>query len=417
MRRRDFFSRLGGGLAAGVFASALPGVLGRALAAAPTTQRFVFVVNQGGWDPLNALTPLFSNPNIEMPILSTRATVGGLPITDSEQRPSVRAFFERHGFRSLILHGVDVKSIAHEVCQVTLMTGQATGDKSDFATLVAGGNADTTLPHLVLAGPVYPGPLGALVARAGLSGQLQALVDGSILGSLDTPMPGLSRPARDLVNDFVARRSGAWSAGSATRRDLSLSHERARRLEDLRGEVSLATDGSFGSQLDTALGVLRLGLARCVTVSPPINWDTHTDSDNQQSPMWDALFASLDRFLATLANTPAQSGSSSASLADDTTLVVMSEMARTPRLNSDAGRDHWPFTSVLIVGRRVTGGRVVGGYDDGYRGLGIDPKTGELDPSRPSPSPAQLGATLLAMADLDTGLVGPGVVPLTGVLV
>jgi uncharacterized protein (DUF1501 family) len=419
MRRRDFLSRVGQGVAAGALTTAIPGLVSRALAAAPSTHRFVFVVNQGGWDPLNALAPLFSNPNVEMPILSTATTIGGLPLVDSEQRPAVRAFFARHASRALILHGVDVKSVAHEVCQVTLMTGQATGDRADFATLLAEAASDSTLPHLVLAGPVYPGPHGALVARAGASGQLQALVDGSILSSLDAPVATLTRPGRDVVADFVGRRAAAWSAGHTSRRDLFTSHERARRLEDLRGSVSLATDGSFGSQLETALGVLRLGLARCVTVSPPINWDTHTDSDNQQSPMWDGLFASLDRFIATLAVTPAPGASGNASpgsLADDTTVVVLSEMSRTPRKNSDAGRDHWPFTSVLVVGPNVTGGRVVGAFDAGYRGVGVDPGSGELDPRRAAITPAQLGATLMALADLDPGRVAPGVEPLLGVL-
>lgn len=412
MRRRDFMGMLGGGLALGTLVGLTPTRLARADVG--PSHRFVFVVNQGGWDPLCVLAPLFGNAQIEMPILSTRTTIGGIPLVDSELRPAVRAFFERHARRCLVLHGVDTKSVAHEVCQVTMMTGQATGDRPDAATLLAR-EANETLPHLVLGGPVYPGALGSRVARSGQSGQLQALVDGSILATLDAAPAPLLRPSRDLIDDFVLRRTAAWSqAGSPmSRLDLQTSQERARSLKELRGEVSLATDGSFTGQLEVALGALRLGLARCITVSPPVSWDTHTDSDNQQSPLWEGLFQGLDRFVGALLTTPSPGGRT---LADDTTVVVLSEMSRTPRLNADNGRDHWPFTSVLVVSPRVTGGRAVGGYDLGYRGQGIDPLSGEPDPSRAAPTPSQLGATLLALAGLDPSAYGSKVEPLLGVL-
>jgi len=70
----------------------------------------------------------------------------------------------------------------------------------------------------------------------------------------------------------------------------------------------------------------------------------------------------------------------------------------------------------MLFGPGLTGGRAIGGYDDGYRGLGVDPKTGEIDRARAAPTPAQLGATLLALADLDASALGPGVEPLLGML-
>jgi uncharacterized protein (DUF1501 family) len=52
-------------------------------------------------------------------------------------------------------------------------------------------------------------------------------------------------------------------------------------------------------------------------------------------------------------------------LLDDTLLVVMSEFGRTPRINAQAGRDHWPFAQiVLLTGAGVTGGTTYGATDD-----------------------------------------------------
>jgi hypothetical protein len=48
----------------------------------------------------------------------------------------------------------------------------------------------------------------------------------------------------------------------------------------------------------------------------------------------------------------------------DTLVVVMGEFGRTPRLNADAGRDHWPqVQSILLAGAGVTGGTVHGASD------------------------------------------------------
>ena len=79
-------------------------------------------------------------------------------------------------------------------------------------------------------------------------------------------------------------------------------------------------------------------------------------------------------------------------LLDETLVVVMSDMGRTPKINKDAGRDHWTFCySVLLAGAGIQGGTVYGESDEQaayvkdkpvspadicatiYRCLGIDP--------------------------------------------
>ena len=51
-------------------------------------------------------------------------------------------------------------------------------------------------------------------------------------------------------------------------------------------------------------------------------------------------------------------------LAADTLVVVMGEFGRTPRINKDAGRDHWPHVqSILLSGAGITGGSVFGASD------------------------------------------------------
>jgi len=76
----------------------------------------------------------------------------------------------------------------------------------------------------------------------------------------------------------------------------------------------------------------------------------------------------------------------------DTVIVWMGDFGRTPKINQNAGRDHWPRCwSVVVGGGNIKGGQVFGSTNaDGtdiatnpvdvlnlyatiYRGLGIDP--------------------------------------------
>ena len=51
-------------------------------------------------------------------------------------------------------------------------------------------------------------------------------------------------------------------------------------------------------------------------------------------------------------------------LLDETLVVVMSEMGRTPRVNGNAGRDHWTYCyGMWFAGAGIKGGTVVGASD------------------------------------------------------
>jgi uncharacterized protein (DUF1501 family) len=52
-------------------------------------------------------------------------------------------------------------------------------------------------------------------------------------------------------------------------------------------------------------------------------------------------------------------------LYEKTILVVTGEFGRTPKINSSAGRDHWPHVySFLMGGGGIPGGRVIGESDE-----------------------------------------------------
>ena len=76
---------------------------------------------------------------------------------------------------------------------------------------------------------------------------------------------------------------------------------------------------------------------------------------------------------------------------DDTLLVVMGEFGRGPKINKDAGRDHWgPAASLLFAGAGVKPGQVVGRTD----------KHGGYVVQRPV-SPADVAYTILDAVGID----------------
>jgi membrane-anchored protein YejM (alkaline phosphatase superfamily) len=85
-------------------------------------------------------------------------------------------------------------------------------------------------------------------------------------------------------------------------------------------------------------------------------WDTHT----RNFPiMRDNKLPGLDQTFTALMEDLSQRG-----LLDETLVVVMSEMGRTPRINGNGGRDHWTFCySVMFAGAGIRGGSVCGASD------------------------------------------------------
>lgn len=128
-----------------------------------------------------------------------------------------------------------------------------------------------------------------------------------------------------------------------------------------------------------------------VTVSNP-GWDTHNNAYTRLKEGYTGavvpvgLVPSLDHALSALTDDLEARG-----MLDDTLVVVMGEFGRTPKLNTQGGRDHWPRVfSVLLAGAGVPGGTIVGSSD----------AVGEGPADRPV-TPADLAATIFTLLGVD----------------
>jgi hypothetical protein len=99
-------------------------------------------------------------------------------------------------------------------------------------------------------------------------------------------------------------------------------------------------------------------------------WDNHQGIfrtlENDRLPV-------LDRAMASLTEDLEQRG-----LLQDTVIVWMGEFGRTPRINADAGRDHWARAwSVVVGGGGIQGGKAVGGTNEDGTEIVGDPYSSE----------------------------------------
>lgn len=139
---------------------------------------------------------------------------------------------------------------------------------------------------------------------------------------------------------------------------------------------------SLGQSCLMARRLVEAGV-RCVTIDHT-NWDTHYDNFNV---LKNDLLPQLDSGLSTLLRDLNDRG-----MHQRTMLVVMGEFGRTPRVNKDAGRDHWgPSNCILLSGGGIRGGTV----------LGETNSRGEK-PVGDSTGPADLAATMFHCLGIDS---------------
>ena len=125
-------------------------------------------------------------------------------------------------------------------------------------------------------------------------------------------------------------------------------HKESPKLRDAYGRTTLGQSCLMARRLVEA-GV------RCVTVDHS-NWDTHFHNFRV---LKEDLLPKFDMAIPTFFKDMDDRG-----LLKKTVVVITGEFGRTPKINKDAGRDHWSRGfSVAIGGGGVQGGRVVGKSD------------------------------------------------------
>lgn len=198
-----------------------------------------------------------------------------------------------------------------------------------------------------------------------------------LLDDMNRAAPALHAAAEMRDLDNATRRAFDLLASPATRDAFDLSREPSK-VRDCYGTMPFARNCLLARRLVEA-GVPLVTLYSFGNR----DWDTH---DNNFKQLKETLLPPTDHGVSTLLNDLAMRGR-----LDDTLVLWMGDMGRTPRINKAAGRDHWSFCySILAAGGGIRGGQVLGSSD-----------RSAAYPSTKPVAPADLAATIFHLLGID----------------
>lgn len=312
-------------------------------------RRAIFIMMTGGASQLETFDPKPSAPSaVRGPFKSIETSVPGLRL--GESLPNLAARANRFTLIRSLNH--DAAPI-HETGQQLLQTGQLSYQGVKF-------------PHW-----------GAMVART-----VPARVGIPVNAILPKPISNTG------VLAYRGQNAGILGNDWEPAIDVASNLDEPESLRRLYGE------SAFGRQLLRARQLVERG-TRCVTVNlfdsldQGITWDCHGDKNCGPATLFDyqdRLCPEFDQALSGLIDDLAQRG-----MLDDTLIVATGEFGRTPLVNENMGRDHWPNCwSALVAGGKIASGKVIGASD-----------ASASEPIDRPVAPGELTATMLAWCGVD----------------
>ena len=316
------------------------------------------------------------------PFKETATPVPGIKI--SEHLPKLA----KHGKEMVIVRSMRTKEADHTRATFYLRTGyQPTGPIAypPIGALVSKelGSDEAALPSFVSIapyrflspaayGPGFLGPQYAplVVGENTFFGQQQDYANSLKVQDLDAPGEVSKEQAEariglldGLEQDFLNRHPGvsARSHRTAYERAVRLMRSAASKAFNLDEEPAKLRDAYgrniFGQGCLLARRLIERGVPFVEVTHGGINsntlgWDTHLDNFEVVK----RLSQGLDSGWATLMEDLKARG-----LLDSTLIIWMGEFGRTPKINQQRGRDHYPSAwSTVLAGGGIKGGQVIG---------------------------------------------------------
>ena len=270
-------------------------------------------------------------------------------------------------------------------CVVTKLFGSATDTAPTFVDIMQGRPLVRNSSRPGFLGPAYrafrpdisemferpleagmKNELASQGANHTISLKLNAALDARRLDDRAALLTSLDRVRRELdksgmmeaMDRFTQQAAGILLSGRfADAMDLNREHpkvlERYTAPTSPVERFSTADNERSMRKLLLARRLIEVGV-RCVSVSFS-DFDTHSSNFTRMKHM----LPILDRGLHALIHDLEERG-----MIDDVSIVLWGEFGRTPKINSKAGRDHWPGVGMaMLAGGGMQTGQVIGATD------------------------------------------------------
>ena len=348
---------------------------------------FIFVQADGGWDPTSFCDPKTNTPGEK--VINHWAEngeirqAGDLFYADFANNA---AFFEKYYDRMLVVNGVDAQTNSHSAGVVHNWSGRVSeGYPSMTALLAAHHGPQLSLAYLSFGGFSDTASLTTFT-RMNNSDLIRNIATPNLVWR-DDSRRYLHLADWERFKKFraanIARLAGTTQLlpRAARNRRLyaaALSHEATEGLRAyaalIPSDDELEQPEEFGnlhkSELRRQAQLTILAFKAKVAVSADLGlggFDTHANHDPEHHWLLGNLTDSVD-YLWELAETH--------EVADRLVVVMGSDFGRTNHYNVDAGKDHWPIGSFIVMEKNQTWtNRVVGETDALHFANKIHPTT------------------------------------------
>lgn len=341
---------------------------------------YLFVDASGGWDPTSfcdpkgaayAEDPERMNNYLTDDIL-TAGNINYAPVGGNQ------AFFEKYYQQLLVVNGLDMLTNGHDSGNRHMWSGRLSEGYPALAAFLAA-SFGVEQPLAFLSFGAYSETAGLVArTRSGNINVLQRLAYPSRMNPDDELSEFHSAAAQELIQRTQKDRDVALlesqglpkirQAMSTLFTSRSGSNELKRLTEYLPETFS---DNPIGQQGQLAIAAFKAGV--CVSANLSMGgFDTHGDHDNQHIPQLQTMFEGVDVIMQEAERQ---------GVADRVFVAMGSDFGRSPGYNDGNGKDHWPITSMMFMGKGVTGNRVVGSSTYRHQAVGVNLDTLEIDES------------------------------------
>ena len=355
---------------------------------------FAFIQADGGWDPTSFCDPK-TNVSGE-PLINNWATNA-----EVRQAGNIRyapfaknqAFFDKYYDRILVVNGVDAQTNSHTAGTTHNWSGRISeGYPTTTALLAAHNGVGLSMPYLSFGG--FSNTAGvAVFTRVNNPVEIRNIAKPELAGGDPGRIPFFNPD--DWASITQHRRKRMTRLASAP--NLMPREARNRELYDraldpdaaegLRRFADMVPEGEdlqapeeyylFRSTLKRQVQMTVLAFKAGVAVSADLRlggFDTHDNHDAEQGWLLGNLTESVD-YLWSYAELEG--------VADRLVVVIGSDFGRTNKYNAEAGKDHWPIGSFIVMEKNQNWtNRVVGETDELHFARRINPMTLQRDDSR-----------------------------------
>jgi hypothetical protein len=363
---------------------------------------WIFVNAGGGWDPTLLCDPKGRANEEEVdPInmyfvdeILTAGNISYAPVGYND------TFFQKYYQDLLVINGIDMQTNGHDSGSRNTWSGKLSEGFPCLASMIAA-TSGPELPMSFLSFGGYDATAGLVArTRAGNVSALGRIAYPERIDPQDANYRFHSPKAEALIQQARGGRQEHLLTTKlpAEQRAMSAMFTAATGANELKLlqeylPAELDNTNELRRQAQVALAAYRAGICVCANLNTG-GFDTHGDHDNQHIARLQFLLEGVDAIMEEAALQD---------VADNVIVVVGSDFGRTPHYNDTNGKDHWSVTSMMLMGKGISGNRVVGGSTEDFQPRAVNPGSLALDDGGVRIEPQHIHYELRKLAGLTDG--------------